>query len=118
MQNAIMAKVSEAQLNTNLPNFKSGDTIKVTWVISNENEKERLQSFQGIVITVKGSLVTKNVVVRKGVKGKGVERTFPLHSPLLKNIEVVSKGKVRRARPFYLRQLSAKALKNKIKTNK
>lgn len=115
MQNAIMAKVGHDQLNTNLPSFNSGDTIKITWLISGEGEKERLQIFQGIVISIKGSTINKNVLVRKGVKGKGVEKTFPLHSPLIKNIEVISKGKVRRARPFYLRDLSAKALRNKIK---
>ncbi|MDQ7982839.1 MAG: 50S ribosomal protein L19 [Spiroplasma sp.] len=117
MENQIMAKINQSQLNLNIPKFRTGDTVKITWVISNEKEKERLQVFQGIVISIKGSLINKNIIVRKGVKGKGVEKTFPLHSPLIKNIEVVATGQIRQAKPFYLRNLGTKALKKKIKAN-
>ncbi|MGL5268760.1 MAG: 50S ribosomal protein L19 [Spiroplasma sp.] len=115
MENQIMAKVNQSQINLNLPTFATGDTIKVTWVISNEKEKERLQIFQGIVMSIKGSSINKNVIVRKGVKGKGVEKTFPLHSPLVKKIEVVATGEIRQSKPFYLRNLGTKALKKKVK---
>lgn len=117
MENQIMAKVNQSQLNLNIPKFRTGDTVKITWVISNEKEKERLQVFQGIVISIKGSSINKNIIVRKGVKGKGVEKTFPLHSPLIKNIEVVATGQIRQAKPFYLRNLGTKALKKKIKAS-
>ncbi len=117
MENQIMAKVNQSQLNLNIPKFRTGDTVKITWVISNEKEKERLQVFQGIVISIKGSSINKNIIVRKGVKGKGVEKTFPLHSPLIKNIEVVATGQIRQSKPFYLRNLGTKALKKKIKAN-
>lgn len=115
MENQIMAKVNQSQLNPSLPKFTTGDTVKVTWVISNEKEKERLQVFQGIIISIKGSTVNKNIIVRKGVKGKGVEKTFPLHSPLVKKVELVATGQIRQAKPFYLRNLGTKALKKKVK---
>lgn len=117
MENQIMAKVNKSQLNLNIPKFRTGDTLKITWVISNEKEKERLQVFQGIVISIKGSTINKNIIVRKGVKGKGVEKTFPLHSPLIKKVEVVATGQIRQAKPFFLRNLGTKALKKKIKAN-
>lgn len=115
MENQIMAKVNQSQINPSLPTFTTGDTVKITWVISNEKEKERLQIFQGIVMSIKGSSISKNIIVRKGVKGKGVEKTFPLHSPLIKTIEVVATGSIRQAKPFYLRNLGTKALKKKVK---
>lgn len=111
MQNKIIQQVNTSQLNPNIPEFKSGDTVKVTW-----KEKERLQVFQGIVMSIKGSLVSKNIIVRKGVKGKGVEKTFPLNSPSLVSLEVVGLGQIRQAKPFYLRDLGTKALKKKLKS--
>lgn len=112
MQNTIMQLVSESQLNHDFPSFKSGDTIQVFSKIK-EEKKERIQMFEGVVITRKGSGITQNVIVRKTVAGKGVEKTFALHSPLIDKINVIRKGKVRRARIFYLRKLSGKAARIK-----
>lgn len=112
MQNAIIQLVNDSQYNHNLPNFKAGDTIQVLSKIK-EEKKERIQMFEGIVIARKGSGITENVIVRKIVSGKGVEKTFALHSPLIDKINVIRKGKVRRARIFYLSKLSGKAARIK-----
>jgi len=107
MQNAIMELISKDQLNHTLPLFKAGDTIQVFSKIK-EEKKERIQMFEGVVIARKGSMITANVIVRKIVNGKGVEKTFALHSPLITKINVISHGKVRRARIYYLRKLTGK----------
>ena len=90
------------------PDFKSGDTITVTYKII-EGNKEREQKFQGVVLQRKGSGVSATFTVRKISGGVGVERIFPIHSPKISAIEVNKKGKVRRARIFYLRKYSGKA---------
>ena len=90
------------------PNFKAGDTITVTYKIK-EGDKERLQKFRGVVIQIKGATkASKTFTVRKVSSGIGVERIFPLESPFIHEIEVNKYGKVRRARIFYLRELSGK----------
>ena len=96
------------------PNFSAGDTLTVTYKIK-EGEKERLQSFQGTVIQKKGSGVTETFTIRKMSGGTGVERIFPINSPSLQKIEVNKKGKVRRARIFYFRNLTGKKAKIKEK---
>ncbi|MCA6071258.1 MAG: 50S ribosomal protein L19 [Endomicrobium sp.] len=88
--------------------FKSGDQIKVYFKIV-EGENERTQVFEGVVIRVKGSGLSKTFTVRKISFGIGVERIFPIHSPRIEKIEVVRRGKVRRAKLYYLRNLSGKA---------
>lgn len=90
-----------------VPEFKSGDTITVTYKII-EGSKERLQSFRGVVIQIKGSGMTKMFTIRKVSNGVGVERIFPLYSPHIDTIEVNKRGVVRRARIFYLRNLTGK----------
>ncbi len=90
-----------------VPEFKSGDTITVTYKII-EGNKERLQSFRGVVIQIKGSGKTKMFTIRKVSNGIGVERIFPLYSPHIDSIEVNKRGVVRRARIFYLRKLTGK----------
>ena len=90
-----------------LPNFKAGDTIKVTYKIK-EGEKERLQSFQGVVIQRKGVGSRETFTIRKMSNGVGVERIFPMASPFIEAIEINKRGKVRRARIFYLRGLTGK----------
>ena len=90
-----------------LPDFKAGDTITVTYKIKEEN-KERLQKFRGVVIQRKGSGVTATFTVRKISNGIGVERIFPVVSPLIDSVEVNKYGKVRRARIYYLRNLTGK----------
>lgn len=86
------------------PSFKAGDTVAVDFKVR-EGEKERIQTFQGIVIQRRGGGVTENFTVRKISNGVGVEKIFPLHSPLLESLKVLKLGKVRRARLFYLRKL-------------
>jgi large subunit ribosomal protein L19 len=88
--------------------FKSGDQIKVYFKVV-EGENERTQVFEGVVIRVKGSGLSETFTVRKISFGVGVERIFPIHSPRIEKVEVVRRGKVRRARLYYLRNLSGKA---------
>ncbi|NCB48626.1 MAG: 50S ribosomal protein L19 [Clostridia bacterium] len=98
--------------NENVPEFSVGDTVKVFYKIK-EGNKERLQGFEGTVIARKNGSVRENFTVRHISFGVGVERTFPLHSPKIDRVEVLKKGKVRRAKLFYLRELSGKATKIK-----
>ena len=90
------------------PEFRAGDTVTVTIKIR-EGNKERLQKFQGVVIQRRGAANTETFTVRKMASGIGVERVFPVASPLIENIEVNKRGKVRRARIYYLRELTGKA---------
>ncbi|OJV18870.1 MAG: 50S ribosomal protein L19 [Bacteroidetes bacterium 41-46] len=98
-----------------IPDFKAGDTITVTYKIKEEN-KERLQKYRGVVIQRRGSGSTETFTVRKMSNGVGVERIFPVMSPFIDSIEVNKRGKVRRARIFYLRELTGK--KARIKERK
>lgn len=93
--------------DADVPSFKAGDTITVTYKII-EGSKERLQSFRGVVIQIKGSGKTKMFTIRKVSNGVGVERIFPLYSPHLDHIEVNKRGVVRRARIYYFRGLTGK----------
>ena len=103
-----MELVEREQLRTDLPDFRAGDTIRVHVKIV-EGEKERIQPFEGVVIRKKKGGIRSAFTVRKISCGIGVERVFPLHSPRLDRIDVISRGKVRRARLFYLRSLKGKA---------
>ncbi|MDR0907006.1 MAG: 50S ribosomal protein L19 [Rikenellaceae bacterium] len=97
-----------------VPEFKAGDTVTVTYKII-EGNKERLQSFRGVVIQIKGSGITKMFTIRKVSNGVGVERIFPLYSPHIDSLEVNKRGVVRRARIFYLRNLTGKKARIKEK---
>ena len=97
-----------------VPSFKSGDTITVSYKII-EGNKERLQSFRGVVIQIKGSGLTKMFTIRKISNGVGVERIFPLYSPHIDSIEVNKRGVVRRSRIYYLRELTGKKARIKEK---
>ena len=97
-----------------MPDFSPGDTIKVSLRVV-EGDKERIQVFQGVVIRIKKSGLGSTFTVRRVAYGVGVERTFPLNSPRVEKLEVVRRGKVRRAKLFYLRGLSAKASRIKEK---
>jgi len=108
-----VASLIEVKPNPNIPTFVSGDTVKVSAKIV-EGEKERTQSFQGVVIKVRHG-AGASFTVRRVAYGVGVERTFPLHSPLVEGVEVLRHGKVRRAKLYYLRGLSAKASRIKEK---
>ena len=102
-------KMIEArELREKAPTFNVGDTVKVH-VKVREGEKERIQVFEGMVIAKRGGSVSSAFTVRKISDGVGVERIFPLHSPILEKVEVVRQGRVRRAKLFYLRELRGKA---------
>ena len=92
----------------NHPDFTHGDTVKV-WVKVREGEKERLQAYEGVVIARSGTGLNENFTVRKISYGEGVERVFPVYSPLIDSIEVVRRGKVRRAKLYYLRDRRGKS---------
>ena len=100
----VIDKITAKQIRTDIPEFRVGDTINVGVKIV-EGKRERVQDFEGIVIAIKGSGISKNFVVRKISQGVGVERTFPMNSPIIDSVTVVRKGKVRRARLFFLRTL-------------
>ncbi len=104
----------EVKENPKIPPLAPGDTVKVGIKIV-EGERERIQVFQGVVIRVRRGGVSANFTVRRIAYGVGVERTFPLHSPMVEKVEVVRHGKVRRAKLYYLRGLSGKAARIKEK---
>lgn len=110
----IMKHVDSKQLKNNIPEFNSGDTVILHNKIL-ENNKLRIQKFEGVVIKKRGSGLSETIIVRKESNGVGVERTFQIHSPLLEKIEVVRRGKVRRAYLSYLRQRSGKSARIKEK---
>lgn len=95
-------------LRTNVPPFRPGDTVRVN-VRVKEGDKERLQAFEGVCIARRGSGVSETFTVRKISNSVGVERIFPVHSPMLADITVVRRGRVRRAKLYYLRHLTGKA---------
>ena len=103
----IMEMIEKEQMRGDIPSFKSGDTVKV-YVRIIEGQKQRIQAFEGVVIRKRQGNSRSNFTVRKVSYGVGVERTFPLHSPVIDRIEVVTKGKVRRSRLYYLRGLRGK----------
>ena len=109
-----MTSLIEVKLNPSIPAFVPSDTIKVSAKIV-EGEKERIQVFQGVVIRVRRGGSGASFTVRRVAYGIGVERTFPFQSPLVEKVEVVRQGKVRRAKLYYLRGLSAKASRIKEK---
>src|SRR5256714_3127770 len=108
MAQDFMKLVESREARTDIPNFAPGDTVKVHVKVK-EGEKERIQVFQGLVISRRGGGVRETFTVRKVSQGIGVERTFPVHSPVLDKIEVERHGQVRRAKLYYLRELRGKA---------
>lgn len=110
----IIAKAQESQLRKDLPNFRPGDTIRVSVRLKEgEGEKERVQAFEGVVMKRRGELSNESFTVRRVSFGIGVERIFPLHSPVISSIEVLQAGKVRRAKLNYLRSRKGKAARIK-----
>lgn len=109
---SLVQEITKEQLRTNLPKFRPGDTLKV-YVKVIEGTRERIQLFEGVVIRRHGGGISETFTVRKVSYGVGVERTFPLHSPKLDKIEVARRGKVRRAKLYYLRELRGKAARIK-----
>jgi len=105
--NPTIQDIEDQQVRPNLPDFIPGDTVRV-FVRIREGDKERLQAFEGVVIARKHSGLRETFTVRKVSFGIGVERIFPLHSPVIEHIEVVRRGRVRRAKLYYLRNLRGK----------
>jgi large subunit ribosomal protein L19 len=109
-----MASLIEVKTNPNIPALAPGDTVKVSTKVV-EGDKERTQVFQGVVIRIRNCGAGSSFTVRRVASGVGVERTFPLYSPHVEKVEVVRRGKTRRAKLYYLRGLSAKASRIKEK---
>ena len=112
-----LKEIVEEQIRTDHPNFKSGDRVRVHVRVI-EGEKERIQIFEGNVISIRGGGISKTFTVRKVSSGVGVERIFPLSSPKIAKVEIVREGKVRRAKLYYLRNLAGKAARIKDKNVK
>ncbi|MFR9296203.1 MAG: 50S ribosomal protein L19 [Aedoeadaptatus pacaensis] len=110
----IIKSIEQAQLKDNLPDFKVGDTVQVHYRII-EGARERIQVFEGTVIKRQGGSINETFTVRRLSYGVGVERTFPVHSPRIAEIKVLKRGKVRRAKLYYLRDRQGKAAKVKEK---
>ena len=103
-----IAELEQAQMRSDIPSFRPGDTLRVHVKVT-EGNRSRVQVFQGIVIRRQGSSARETFTVRKISYGVGVERTFPVHTPAIEKIEVVTRGRVRRAKLYYLRALRGKA---------
>jgi len=112
MSNALLAKVANKYKRADIPAIQPGDTVRVQVKIR-EGDKERLQAFEGTVIAEHNTGIGRTITVRKISFGQGVERVFPLHSPVVDKIELVRTGKVRRAKLYYLRGLKGKAARLK-----
>lgn len=108
----LIADITKEQLRTEHPDFRAGDTVRLHVKII-EGTRERIQIFEGVVIKRRGGGISETFTVRKISNGVGVERTFPLHTPKLAKIEVTRRGKVRRAKLYYLRSLRGKAARIK-----
>ena len=103
-----IAELEQAQIRSDIPSFRPGDTLRVHVKVT-EGSRSRVQVFQGVVIRRQGGGVRETFTVRKISYGVGVERTFPVHTPAIEKIEVVTRGRVRRAKLYYLRDLRGKA---------
>ena len=114
MNMKLVAEVTASQIRNDLPTISIGDTV-VVGVNIIEGNKKRVQDYQGLVIKMRGSGVSRSVTVRKISNGVGVERVFPINSPVVAYVKVVSHGKVRRAKLYYLRDRKGKAAKIKQK---
>ena len=108
----LIEKITSTQLRNDVPDFRPGDTVRVHALIV-EGERERVQIFEGLVIKRRGAGISETYTVRKISNGVGVERTFPVHTPRVAKLEVVRKGRVRRAKLYYIRALSGKAARIK-----
>ena len=116
MSQQLINEITKEYMKNDVPEFRHGDTVKV-YVRIKEGEKERLQVFEGLVIKRRGGGISETFTVRKNSYGVGVERTFPVHAPIIGKIEVVRRGIVRRAKLNYIRTLSAKAARIKERRN-
>ena len=109
---AILRAVEQPHLRADLPDFRPGDTVRVDYKVT-EGNRTRVQGFEGVVIAINGGGTRKSFTVRKVAFNEGVERIFPMHTPLIDKVTVLERGKVRRAKLYYLRELRGKASKIK-----
>lgn len=114
MQNKLIEEITQNQLKPNVTSFNVGDNVSVD-VLIKDGDKERIQKYEGVVIAKRNGGIEETFTVRKISNGVGVERIFPLHSPNVKDITVTRRGKVRRAKLYYLRNLTGKAARIKEK---
>tara|TARA_B100001079_G_C16376305_1_gene499846 strand:+ start:45 stop:389 length:345 start_codon:yes stop_codon:yes gene_type:complete len=112
----LIKSIESDYLKEDLPSFNSGDSVKVNVKVS-EGNRERIQTFEGVIIAMNGVGVNKTITVRKLSFGVGVERIFPVHAPIVDSIEVTRKGKVRRSKLYYLRERVGKSAKIKEDRN-
>ena len=112
----LIKDIEKEQIKTDLPEINSGDSVKVNVKVS-EGNRERIQTFEGVIIAVNGVGINKTITVRKLSFGVGVERIFPVHAPIVDSLEVVRKGKVRRSKLYYLRDRVGKSAKIKEDRN-
>ena len=112
MNLGLVNEITIDQIKTDLPELRPGQTVRVDVKIK-EGDKSRIQAYEGIIIKIQGSGIGKTFTVRKLSSGVGVERTFPVHSPIIDKITVIRNGKVRRAKLYFLRQRSGKSAKVK-----
>lgn len=115
--NPIITELENEYAKTDLPKLNPGDTVKV-FVKIKEGTKERLQGFEGVIIKKQGAGVKKTITVRRIFQGIGVERVFPIHSPRIDKIQIIKRGSVRRAKLYYLRELTGKATRIKEKVTR
>ena len=108
----LINEIENNQLKTDLPELNSGDSVKVNVKVS-EGNRERIQTFEGVIISINGVGISKTITVRKLSFGVGVERIFPVHAPIVESIEIQRKGKVRRSKLYYLRDRTGKSAKIK-----
>lgn len=108
----VIEAIQKEQFKSDIPNFRGGDTVRVHVKVV-EGTTERIQLFEGVVLRRMGTGISEMFTVRKIAQGVGVERTFPIHSPRVDRIEVIRRGKVRRARLYYLRERSGRAARIK-----
>lgn len=113
----VIDQIERVNMKENLPQFSVGDTVKVNVKIK-EGDKERIQAFEGVVIARKNGGIRETFTIRKISYGVGVEKTYPIHSPKIASIEVIRKGKPKRAKLYYVRNLTGKAAKVKSADNK
>jgi large subunit ribosomal protein L19 len=113
----LMRQIELENMKPQIPDFGVGDTVEVDYLIR-EGDKERVQIFSGTVIAIHGSGIRRSAVVRRLVAGEGVERTFPLHSPRVQDVRIRQRGRVRRAKLYYLRERVGKAVRLAANFNK
>ena len=112
----LIKEIEDNHLKDDLPEINSGDSVKVNVKVS-EGNRERIQTFEGVVISINGTGLSKTITVRKLSFGVGVERIFPIHAPIVDNVEIIRKGKVRRSKLYYLRDRVGKSAKIKEDRN-